>query len=155
MIEAIFFNSKSDRYSEFSNFSNHGFTVPIGSYGGVYYPTVEHFFQCMKFYDIEYVNAIRLASTPAEAKRLGKSREYRIRDNWDSLRIEVMMQGIKYKFEQNPELKELLLSTGYITLVEDSTYDYFWGCGKNRLGENNLGKLLMSYRDYLRESASS
>jgi predicted NAD-dependent protein-ADP-ribosyltransferase YbiA (DUF1768 family) len=36
-------------------------------------------------------------------------------------------------------------------LVESSNYDYFWGCGRDRRGENMYGKVLMNVREKLRE----
>jgi N-glycosidase YbiA len=34
--------------------------------------------------------------------------------------------------------------------VEDSPVDYFWGCGIDRSGQNQLGQILMQVRSELR-----
>ena len=41
------------------------------------------------------------------------------------------------------------MSTKDYIIVEDSPKDNFWGWGKDRTGENHLGKLWMKLRDEL------
>ncbi|CDQ41859.1 NADAR family protein [Virgibacillus salexigens] len=149
MSNEIRFYSRSKKYFEFSNFSNNGFTIHNEFTGNLFYPTVEHYFQSLKFLDHSYSEKVRTASTPGEAKRLGKSRQYPIRNDWDDTRLYVMMTAVEAKFSQNPELEKMLVDTGDAVLIEDSPYDYFWGAGKNNTGQNMLGKLLMNYRDKL------
>lgn len=36
-------------------------------------------------------------------------------------------------------------------LMENSQYDYYWGCGRDRLGHNAYGKVLINVRKKLRE----
>ena len=141
----IYFYSWKKPYFEFSNFSNHPIVID-----GLVYPTNEHYFQSSKFINKEYAERIRLAKTPADAKRLGTSRKYKIHPDWDTRRIDVMRTAIRAKFTQHEDLKQLLLSTGNSILVEDSPHDYFWGCGKLKTGKNMLGKLLMELREELR-----
>ena len=55
------------------------------------------------------------------------------------------------KFAQNPDLLQKLLDTGDAHLEETNTWkDTFWGVCKGE-GQNNLGKILMSVREELRE----
>lgn len=64
-------------------------------------------------------------------------------------RIEYMRNAIREKFDNNPELKEELLSTGDKTIIE-YTYRWdvrFWIDQNTRKGKNILWKLLMEYRD--------
>jgi hypothetical protein len=69
-----------------------------------------------------------------------------IRKDWDQVKEQVMYKVLKIKFHQHPDLKYILLGTGNKTIVEDSPFDYFWGCGKNRTGKNRLGCILMRLR---------
>jgi N-glycosidase YbiA len=160
MKKVIYFYSSNREYFEFSNFSEHPIVI-----NGKEYPTNEHYFQSMKFLPTEmvflkeynvyipYQEIIRYAKTPKEAKRLGSNRNFKIHPNWDTMRIEVMRECVRAKFQQHPSLRELLLSTGDAILVEDSPTDYFWGCGKNRTGKNMLGKILMEVRGELRNAS--
>lgn len=59
-----------------------------------------------------------------------------------------MREALRHKFSL-PELRALLLSTGKRTLIEDSPYDNFWGCGRLGKGQNMLGSLLMALRTEL------
>ena len=69
-----------------------------------------------------------------------------MKSDWDKIRVEEMYQIVKNKFEQNQDIKELLLSTGERDLIEGNTWgDHFWGV--DEFGANNLGKLLMKIRD--------
>ncbi len=60
--------------------------------------------------------------------------------------MELMYRCNFEKFRQNEGLRNKLLATGDATIVEASPFDSYWGCGKNGLGANNLGKVLMRVR---------
>ena len=68
-------------YFEFSNFSPHGFVEE-----GIYWPTVEHYFQAQKFPDSPHREAIRKAPTPEQARELGQSRAHPLRPGWSRIR---------------------------------------------------------------------
>ncbi len=138
----IEFHSKSSSYNELSNFHKAKFMLD-----GKEWPSVEHYFHAQKFSSSpEYQEKIRAASEPNRAKTLGSSKEFPIRNDWDTYREEVMRKALKAKFEQNPNLKQLLASTAPRPLVED-TMDAYWGQGRNKKGKNRLGILLMELRD--------
>jgi ribA/ribD-fused uncharacterized protein len=138
----IEFHSKSPSYNELSNFHKAKFMLD-----GKEWPTVEHYFQAQKFSSSpEYQEKIRAASEPTRAKALGASREFPIRNDWDTYRDEVMRKAVKAKFEQNPNLNTLLSSTTPRPLIEN-TNDAYWGQGRNKKGKNRLGTLLMELRD--------
>ena len=78
---------------------------------------------------------------------------------WEARQFEVMYGCLKKKFNQSQPLKDLLLSTGKMMLVE-ATPNRLWGCGatlsSNALrkrewpGQNKHGEILMTVRDELR-----
>ena len=45
-----------------------------------------------------------------------------------------MTRAVYIRARSYPELAQELLNTGEQTLVENSQYDYFWGCGRDRRG---------------------
>ena len=137
MRNPIYFFSKSDRYFWLSNFSSYGFEED-----GVFWPTVEHYFQTQKFHDRDFQEKIRNAKSPKQAKALGQTRKIRIRNDWEAVKEDVMLNALRKKF-QSPKLRQMLLSTGKRELIENSTYDKYWGCGRGGRGKNRLGKLLM------------
>ena len=142
--QTIEFSSKTPTYKEFSNFYKSKFLLD-----GKEWPTVEHYFQAQKFQsNPEYQETIRSAKEPVKAKSLGGSREYPIRNDWDSYRNEVMKKALDAKFGQNQSLKEKLLSTKNSPLVEATT-DPYWGQGRNKKGANKLGVMLMELRERL------
>lgn len=85
--------------------------------------------------------------TPAEAKRKGKS--VSLRADWEDVKIRIMYDVTLAKFEQNEDLKQLLLLTGDKQLVEGNYWnDTCWGvCGG--VGSNLLGEILMIVREQL------
>lgn len=119
-------------------------------YDGFIYPTVEHAFQASKsMYYNERVE-IANASTPGQAKRLG--RKVQLRPLWNDIRIPIMTQLVWEKFAIC-ELQIKLLATGNEELVEVNWWhDIFWGVC-NGEGENNLGKILMKIRQDIRNFA--
>ena len=92
-------------------------------------------------------------------KQLG--REAGTSDEWEGCQFDYMYICLKKKFDQNPELKALLLSTGDMELVE-ATPDRLWGCGatlssnvlrkREWSGKNKHGGILMTVRDDLRQA---
>lgn len=138
----IEFSSKSPSHAQFSNFYKSKLFLD-----GKEWPTVEHYFQAQKFNsNPDYQEKIRSAPQAQKAKSLGASKEFPIRHDWDTYREEVMRKALKAKFEQNPELKQLLLSTQGRPLYEATT-DPYWGQGRTKKGKNRLGILLMELRD--------
>ena len=143
---AIRFYSKNEAFSELSNFSPHGIEMD-----GLWYPTIEHYFQAQKFHDAEYREKIRTAHTPKDTKTLGRSRKVPLRSDWEEAKDEIMFEACLKKFQTHKTLKELLLSTGDEELVEAAPMDYYWGCGKSSTGQNKLGKILERVRKQLHE----
>jgi ribA/ribD-fused uncharacterized protein len=137
----ISFNSKSSEYCWLSNF----FLSPMTLHGKEY-ASVEHWFQSQKFTDSELQERIRLAPTPASAKALGKKKHPSFRSDWDSYREEIMIEGLRAKFDQNVVLYVNLLHTGIAELKEASPWDSYWGTGRSGTGKNRMGVLLMKLR---------
>lgn len=141
----IYFYSSTASFYEFSNFSPHGIEME-----GVFWPSVEHYFQAEKFSDEAYRERIRRARLPKDAKALGRTRALPIHPDWDDKRDDVMLAAIRRKFGTHEALRELLFSTGDEELIENAPMDFYWGCGRTGTGQNKLGKILMRVRDELR-----
>lgn len=141
----INFYRAEESYGAFSNFSLHPVII-----GGLLWPTTEHYFQAQKFEDPDYRQKIRAARSPAVSKRLGKSRNYRVRRDWDAVKERVMRVALYAKFQQYPALRTLLVSTGNRLLVEHTARDGYWGDNGDGRGLNRLGVLLMEVRRGLR-----
>ena len=124
-----------------SNWSAHPFELD-----GQRWPTVEHYFQAMKFPDDAALQArIRAAATPARAKEVAWSTEA-VRVDWKGARDEVMGRALRAKFTQHPALRQQLLATGDAELVEANPDDGYWGDGGDGSGRNRAGELLMELR---------
>lgn len=138
---------KIDSFSgEFEFLSN--FYPSEIEFEGIKYPTNEHFFQAMKTFDVDMRENIAAAPTPGKAKRLG--RHCLLRSNWEVVKENFMMTGLRLKFK-NPELKEKLLATGNAILEEGNWWgDTYWGVCEG-VGKNRLGILLMGLREELRK----
>ena len=115
-------------------------------YEGLEFKCAEAAFQAAKTLNLE----MRKRFTQMdgfEAKRFGRS--VKLRDDWDKVRLPVMSWVLLDKFTRNADLKEKLLMTGDLPLIEGNNWnDRFWGVC-NGVGDNNLGKLLMRLRKHL------
>lgn len=113
-------------------------------YEQILYPTVEHAFQAAKAPTVEGKRLIASASSAGRAKQLG--RQVRLPKTWESIKVGIMRDLVRLKFTKHCDLRELLLATGDIPLVEGNTWgDRFWGvCGG--FGKNHLGQILMEIR---------
>jgi ribA/ribD-fused uncharacterized protein len=122
---------------------------------GITYPTSEHAFNAGKTLDRDERLMIAAASTPKEAKALGRS--VKLRPLWDaSVRYQVMQEVLWAKFTCHPMRVNALLGTDDAELVEGNTWhDQHWGdcsCGLPKCakpGANHLGRLLMELREVL------
>ena len=148
----IYFYKVSDPYGCFSNFSLHPIEVE-----GLYWQTVEHYYQAQKFVATEnerLIQVIRDAQTPMEAAQIGRDRTLKLRCDWEEVKQQVMWQGVLTKFLTHPDIQAILLDTGERLIVEDSPTDYYWGCGQDKTGQNQLGKILMNVRQEIRQRLS-
>jgi ribA/ribD-fused uncharacterized protein len=119
--------------------------------------SVEHYFQAMKFETTapDYAEKIRLARNAKQARKLGATRFKKIRKDWKVVRRVVMTRAVYTKAKAYPQVSQALLLSAQRKLVENSQYDYFWGCGRDRRGENTYGKVLMDVRDKLLKEISA
>ena len=138
--------ARSDPSEPLSSYSRYGFELE-----GQFWPSVEHYFQAMKFEDADAREKVRLAKHPANARSLGRSRFKKLSKDWSKVRRVIMTRAVYVKCRTHPEVAERLLSTGESRIFENSQYDYFWGCGRDRRGHNTYGQVLMDVRNKLRE----
>ena len=103
-----------------------------------------------------------MAKEPTKQNKLGTIEEDGANFNfnvWKDRKLEVMEEGLKHKFDQNPRLKQFLLDTQTTVLLEANPKDKFWGVGmslrnpnirKNNSwhgkAQNHLGRLLSELR---------
>lgn len=171
----IRFYSLNERYGEFGNF----WYAPFIDSSGLRWETTEAYYQAHKFVHVpSYFHLIRFADTPRKAFLLGRmdvgNREvgdekvyegapytvnseilrhahFRMREDWDFVKLSIMYEALIYKFTQHPRLQEMLINTGDAELQEDSPVDYYWGIGADGSGKNWLGHLLMTLRTELQK----
>jgi N-glycosidase YbiA len=147
---AIYFYKANDPYGCFSNFSPH----PI-ELAGYHWATVEHYYQAQKFVNTKYediIPQIRQAVTPEIAAALGRDPIRQFRDDWEQVKSQIMYVAVLTKFLTHLNIQAILLKTGEEFLIEDSPTDYYWGCGVDRTGQNQLGLILMDVRREIRQS---
>ena len=112
------------------------------------FPTVEHYYQAMKFYASDKrFNTILKLKNPDEARLLTKTAEYKInrRKDFDIHKFEIMEKGLWAKFTQNADAAELLKLTGDAILIKSCPVCYKCGFGEGS-GMNRIGKILMQIR---------
>lgn len=144
----IYFYKVNEPYGCFSNFSPHSICMQ-----GEDWQTVEHYYQAQKFIgtkDEEVCPIIQAAPSPEEAAALGRDRTRQVRADWEQVKTEVMRQAVLKKFMTHPDIQAILIATDDLLIVENSPKDYYWGCGKDKTGDNHLGKILMSVRQQLK-----
>jgi ribA/ribD-fused uncharacterized protein len=144
MSEPILFYGVKDEYGAFSNFA----PFPIRLNGRTW-PTTEHYFQAQKFPGSSHEEEIRRATSPMIAARMGRSRKRPLRRDWESAKDGIMLEALRAKFSQHPDLRKLLLETGDRPLVEHTANDQYWADGGDGSGRNRLGELLMRLREEL------
>jgi len=144
----LFWSRGQEQYQFLSNF----YPSPMNLCGSLW-PTVEHFYQAKRCVDPEEQEMIRNYRTAGEAKLYRPKNGFR--DDWESVKDRYMARALYAKFDQNPDLAQMLLDTGDAILVHDTPWpggDPYWGNGnKGRGGQNRQGQLLMQLREVLRK----
>jgi ribA/ribD-fused uncharacterized protein len=168
----VSFFSEKEKFGELSNFFHmkNGFM-----HKGNIYSTSEHAYQCQKYIhdksspdDLAFAEEIRQIDTPYKAKLLANkekaqrfawqrslwakieffdSRNVKCRADWDQVKVQIMEEVLRSKFDQDKMCRAVLISTSGSGIAESSPYDYFWGTGKAGTGKNVLGQLLVRVRE--------
>jgi ribA/ribD-fused uncharacterized protein len=123
----------------------------------IFYRTVEHFFQAMKFKDVEHRKSIAAMLSPFAAKKEARQCRSLIREDWMKIRDSVMWTALCWKFRKGTRWGDLLISTYSKDLVEwNNWHDNYWGwcicprCYNSVLNpDNRLGEMLEKRREEL------
>lgn len=130
-------------YRFLSNFYMHEI-----EYEGIVYLSNEHAYQAAKTLDIEERKKIAALLTAGDAKKAGK--KLKIRPDWEEVKLQVMRDCVRIKFEDDGLRRKLLL-TNDAELIEGNNWnDTFWGVCDG-VGTNHLGIILMETRAGIRE----
>lgn len=114
-----------------------------------------------KDFNLKILDYILNEKDPNKCKKLGSQVKGFNDETWEIEGYKIAKNACLAKFQQNEELKTLLLNTGDSILAEASPYDKKWGIGlksnnqdiynvKNWQGRNLLGQILMEVREELR-----
>lgn len=126
------------------NFLSNMYDSPV-TYKGVTYTCVESAFHAQK--DSSRVNEF-VNLKGVQSKKLGRT--VNLRSDWENVKLGIMEELVRNKFTQNEELKNKLLNTGSLVIVEGNFWnDRYWGICRGK-GENHLGEILMKVRKELR-----
>ncbi|KEG08107.1 putative GTP cyclohydrolase II [Trypanosoma grayi] len=139
-------------YGAFSPLSPHPIVVRHKQY-----PSLHHYFLTERFRGSPLEEALQSASSVWELDRLVKEAE-RIgcqREDWNRVKVDVMLLGNYMKFKQNDGVRNMLLDTGDKLIVDHTPADDFWGDRGDGTGRNLLGVILMAVRDRLQRESST
>lgn len=144
MEESEMINSFTGQHQFLSNF----YPCKIQVFG-LEFLNSEAAFQSQKFLDKDA--QLQFCCIDAStAKHLGHSRQWRLRSDWEQVKVTIMKQVLQAKFS-DPILGRLLVDTYPQKLVEGNTWgDTYWGVCDG-VGHNMLGRLLMKTREKLME----
>lgn len=107
------------KYVEFDNF------YPcIIEYNEMIFHSSEQLYQALKFVSKDYQKEIaEKGKDPYTAWAMGQNRTYKLIDNFEEKKAELMYIANYEKYIQNPELKKVLLSTeGNISFADSSNF---------------------------------
>lgn len=146
----IKFKKKDPDYACFSNF------YPCNiEYGGITYNNSEAAWQSLKTLDIDERRSFS-ECTGGSAKK--KGRKVKLREDWEDIKYNLMVDICYAKFAQNEDIKDILIGTGDEEIIENTTawHDNIWGnceCPRciNKPGKNLLGKALMTVREKIKD----
>lgn len=135
------------------DFLSNFYPSPLLGLDGKTYPTAEHAYQAMKTADPAWRENIRLAPTPALAKRLGRKAPLRPEWSQPHYASAVMYRVLVQKFSQHPDLARRLYAVQGPIVERNTWHDTTWGvcvCERHQSqGANQLGRHLEAIRKNL------
>ena len=128
---------------------------------GIEYNCSEQWMMACKarlFGDESILEEIMSTRSPRIQKEMGRRIKNFNSAKWDAVSRDLVYEGLKYKFTQNPSMLSELFSTRGTTLAEAAPDDKLWGIGmgenepgiedpSNWKGKNWLGETLTKLRD--------
>ena len=139
---------------EFKNensFLSNFYITPV-EYNGLIYKSSEHAYMRMKSNEDWWIEYCLNEKSPGKIKRT--SNGLLLADNWHDIKANIMYDILICKFK-NTILKEKLLATGNQNLVEGNYHnDLYYGVDLKQtpnIGENMLGRILMSIRNKIKK----
>lgn len=150
--EIRFYRASEKPYGAFSNLYRREI-----EFEGERFVTSEHAYQAGKPRKKAVRDWLMSAPSPALLAMAAHGLYYwDVTPGWSTGKFDRMRGVLKAKFEQHPDLRNLLVATGDARLVESATVDNevnrLWG-EVNGVGKNMLGVLLMELRTELRAEA--
>ncbi|NJO62628.1 MAG: NADAR family protein [Richelia sp. RM2_1_2] len=141
---------KTEEYAWLSNM--YYCPVPID---GHIFPSSEHAYMSYKSDDPEWKEVcLNPNNKPQDIKTFAAKLLIK-KENWKTIRLEVMERVLIAKFTQEP-LRSKLIATGNQNIQEGNWWkDDFWGIDLKKepnYGENHLGRLQMKIRDKLNKN---
>lgn len=151
--DSIVFCKSKDPYGEFGNMTG-GFSFHLNP--NILIRSSESLYQAVKFTNNpEIQHSILEQKSGFFAKLVAKKYKQFIREDWEEIKVDIMLWCLRLKIANYKTFFDLLKSTNDLSIVEFSKKDDFWGAkpiDENLLqGENVLGELLMMLRDTLSE----
>ena len=137
-------------------------------HNGMTFKSLEHYYQyefCLHAESPEVANQVIAAPSAKVAKELSTDLKKNVTvaclANWSKIRVHIMEDALKLKWNCCSKFRHSLMSTSGMTIAE-ATMDSFWGVGvapnmaqetkpAKFLGFNQLGKLLMKMREHVAE----
>eukprot|EP01080_Neovahlkampfia_damariscottae_P010305 gene10305-2722_t len=108
------------KHSETDNFQRCKFKI-----NGVEYSSAENYFQCSKTTTKEEFEFVRNSGCGSDVWMAGS--KVKLRNDWESVKVNIMYEGNKAKFEQNPDfIKQLCNSEGKVKFYASSNFWCKW-----------------------------
>jgi ribA/ribD-fused uncharacterized protein len=157
----VYFYHRDEEHDYMANTKTQQMTLKgipgIPEYYGLQVPTCEHAFQLPKFRNMSKCKLGEYLSMTGKEVAIHARNKGVAPSGWyNGGNITHMYNCVLQKFSGSGDLKRDLLGTGqrYIAEHPDPGGDAYWGDGGDGKGQNNLGKVLMKVRTYLRSQLS-
>lgn len=133
------------------NWLSNMYKCPVG-YGNYTFQSVENAYMFAKNNNCKDWLKFCLENPPNICKK--ESKNIKIREDWEEIKLEVMYKLLLQKFKQEP-FRSKLLATNNENIQEGNFWnDIFWGVDLKQnpnVGENHLGRLIMYIRILIKQ----
>ena len=75
-------------------------------------------------------------------ERVGTHYAAEVCADWEAIKLAVMGNAVRAKFDQNPQILELYARVSHLTLIHEAKSDRHWGMNRAHQGDNRLGTLI-------------
>lgn len=134
-------------WNEFENLSN--FSAHQIEYNSIIFPTCEHLYHYLRYWDTEIQDKILRARSPSLVHKISQEFKNKQIDWFNEIKIKLMKKIFLLKIEQHRDVYLTLINSEKKLIIKQHPLDFFWWVWNDNSWKNIMWKLWEEVRSEL------